>query len=633
MVLLFRAKAAPLINSHSTSPVVVAEDSRTHSFPMIVNRITDLPDLFMRIIVAGLIRAAILIACFFYAGCAFADGGTCPPGANYLNSTGQLVTLATLGVTNCYFIAADGSDSSTGTDEAHPWLHSPGMANCTNNCAVVQTSMKSSTAGLGFIFRGGDAWHFGNNKATPYAGLSATCMGSNAAGLCLNSYKIATSSNYLYYGVDLSWYSGGSWARPILTGDNPATTSTVSSCPYQLGVYNALISVASTQYYILDNFELTGMCQSQPNNGTYNDRFVLGDNYVVANASTNDIFEHLYVHGWSNVQFSCSHSNGLLIGLCYRAKIFSGGNDNFIQVVIDGSDSVATGWQVIYTGGYNWSQSVWRYVVGTVVTDFHSFHDNLLEYMASASDGQAHGNVFKNEREYAGNNVFYNNLLRHICANASYCPQGVVNLWFWPTVGYTDYIFNNVEYDVGAGSEYFNIGQHEADQGLLAIFNNTFEAAKNNNLYGWQCSNGQQIHAHPFAMINNLYIADVRPYPRECPSAGSAIRNELQFAHSQAKARGYTQAQTYAYSPSSNSSPTVGKGTNETAAYCNALLASSDPLLQEAGRACQSDATYACTYNSINHTVSCPARTGVPRPAGVWDVGAYQFGSTPSSKE
>jgi len=584
--------------------------------------------------VARLFRVAIFMACCFYAGSAFAgDGGACPSGANYLNSTGQLVTLASLGVTNCYFIAANGSDSNTGTDEAHPWLHSPGMANCADNCAVVQTSMTSSTAGLGLIFRGRDTWHFGDSEASPYAGLSSTCMGKNTAGLCLSSYKAATGNNYVYYGVDPSWYSGDSWARPILTGDNPATTSTVSSCSYQLGVFNALISMGNTQYYILDNFELTGMCQSQPNTGTYNDRFVLGDNYVVANASTNDIFEHLYIHGWSNVQFRCGYSNGLLIGHCFRAKIFNGGNDYFVQDVIDGSDSVATGWQVIYTGGYSWSQSVWRYVVGSVVTGFHSFHDNLLEYMASASDGQAHGNVFKNQGEYAGNNVFYNNLLRHICADKSYCPQGLVNLWFWPTVGYTDYIFNNVEYDVGVGSEYFNIGQHEADQGLLVIFNNTFEDANNNSLYGWQCSNGRQIHAHPFTMINNLYITDVRPYPSECRTADSTIGVEMQFSPGHAKKKGYTRAQTYAYSPSSGTSPTVGKGTHGTTTYCDALLGSSDPLLQAAGIACQSDTTYACTYNATNHTVSCPARAAVTRPTGVWDVGAYQSSSPRPSSE
>ena len=60
---------------------------------------------------------------------AYAAGGPCPNGANYLNSSGSLATLASLGVTNCYYIASNGSDSNSGATESSPWLHSPGMAN------------------------------------------------------------------------------------------------------------------------------------------------------------------------------------------------------------------------------------------------------------------------------------------------------------------------------------------------------------------------------------------------------------------------------------------------------------------------------------------------------------------------
>ena len=58
---------------------------------------------------------------------AFASGGSCPSSASYLNSSGSLVTLSSLGVTSCYYIAANGSDSNNGTTEATPWLHAPGM--------------------------------------------------------------------------------------------------------------------------------------------------------------------------------------------------------------------------------------------------------------------------------------------------------------------------------------------------------------------------------------------------------------------------------------------------------------------------------------------------------------------------
>ena len=101
---------------------------------------------------------------------AFAAGGACP--AN-LPVTGN----------NCYFIAATGADTNSGTSEAAPWLHAPGMPNCSKNCAAVNPS-----SGQGFIFRGGDTWHFGNSSASPYTGgaldmyslnwgNNATCLG------------------------------------------------------------------------------------------------------------------------------------------------------------------------------------------------------------------------------------------------------------------------------------------------------------------------------------------------------------------------------------------------------------------------------------------------------------------------
>ena len=43
-----------------------------------------------------------------------AAGGACPGGANYVNSASPLtpVTLASLGVTGCYFVAANGNDGN-----------------------------------------------------------------------------------------------------------------------------------------------------------------------------------------------------------------------------------------------------------------------------------------------------------------------------------------------------------------------------------------------------------------------------------------------------------------------------------------------------------------------------------------
>ena len=54
------------------------------------------------------------------------------------------------------------------------------------------------------------------------------------------------------------------------------------------------------------------------------------------------------------------------------------------------------------------------------------------------------------------------------------------------------------------------------------------------------------------------------------------------------QADGYTSSQTYAYSPTSDSSPTVSQGTNVQSSYCSALstAAGSDSTLADAASAC-----------------------------------------------
>ena len=93
---------------------------------------------------ARVFRAAIFAACLLSAGSAFAAGGSC----------GSIPVPS--GVTSCFYISAAGADTNSGTSESSPWLHAPGMANCSNTCRST-----TPAGGEGFIFRGGDTWHFG----------------------------------------------------------------------------------------------------------------------------------------------------------------------------------------------------------------------------------------------------------------------------------------------------------------------------------------------------------------------------------------------------------------------------------------------------------------------------------------
>ena len=131
---------------------------------------------------------------------AWAAGGTCPAGADYgfQVPTGSRYdkTLATVGVTSCYYVSAStGSDTYDGTQEtvsgSHgPFAHLPGMPSCTGNCASV-----TPAAGEGFILRGGDTWTGSD------LGVSWSWSG--------------TPTNPIYIGVDLTWHAGASWTRPI----------------------------------------------------------------------------------------------------------------------------------------------------------------------------------------------------------------------------------------------------------------------------------------------------------------------------------------------------------------------------------------------------------------------------------
>ena len=152
-----------------------------------------------------------------------------------------------------YYIAASGSDATTSTQaqaKTTPWLHAPGMAGCTSNCASY-----NPVPGDRFNFRGGDTWHYAAAAGSP-------------VGIPWNWNWSGSQASPIYIGVDTTWYAGTSWVRPILNADNPVTSTPVSACKYDestvtlLNLNNANVT--------LDNFEILGLCWSgnQNNSGS-----------------------------------------------------------------------------------------------------------------------------------------------------------------------------------------------------------------------------------------------------------------------------------------------------------------------------------------------------------------------------
>jgi chitodextrinase len=495
-----------------------------------------------------------------------------------------------------YYIAASGSDSNNGTSTSTPWLHAPGMTGCSSNCLA-----KTPQPGDQFILRGGDKWHF-SGRGTP-VGLPWTW---NWAG---------TSGNNIYIGVNQTWHAGSSWTRPVISGDNPTSTGTsgVSSCAYADDGETWM--AINGNYVTVDFLEATGMCWKTGNGLNI---FAFGS----SQPSDYGIFSNEYVHGWTRAS-SCtvsgcaeqpvifaSYANGPLTG----PGTLGGWGTVFTNDVVDGSDASAN--HDLMTV-FNWScydvhDSVFSGYTN-IVCAHHLFHDNILtsSNQSEFENPVDHGNVFEenNSAENAGPNAWYNNLISN--------NDNGVTIWLNPQASTTDYVFNNVFWGNQNSANTFDVGDPTAT-GLFLIFNNTFENPEN----GPVINCGAPPNTQSLKTANNHFITDTSsayaytPCPNEL--SGSRL-TELLETHAQATANGYTSSETFVYSPTSSSDPTVGMATNETSNFCSALSG-------DAATACEADTRYACTYNTTDHTVTCPARTSNARPAsGAWDIGAYQF--------
>ncbi len=323
---------------------------------------------------------------------AFAQGGACPTAAQYINPAlngvaGPLVTLASLGVTRCYYIAANGSDSNSGICEVvtgtspcttgnGPWQHDPYMPNCTATCATVQAAL-TTTSAFGFIHRGGDTWHW--FTGSPQIGLPVNWP--NGTGSQVNGWdwiKSGTASTPFYIGIDYGWSVSSPWTRPIINNDNPVNptptygpvaglpqfyynTTTdpitlngiVASCTYPQGALNDL-TLDSVQYVIVDGFEFTGMCFDD----TGKTHQYLQHAGPPPQSSELSDFYNLYMHGYTHKPLV---EHGLINA---NASIASGGTGytTSSQVAVNGgtllpivqitsvSGGVVTGFNVLYGG-------------------------------------------------------------------------------------------------------------------------------------------------------------------------------------------------------------------------------------------------------------------------------------------
>ena len=519
-----------------------------------------------------------------------------------------------------YYIAANGSDSNNGTSNSTPWQHAPGMPTCTGTCAAT-----TPNAGDQFIFRGGDTWHFGNSSASPSSGGTWNFSHSGAAG------------SLIYLGVDKTWYTGASWARPILTGDNPVFngTSFPSSCSYDFGS-PSVKSIASLGSYVqFDNFEITGVCWST----------VIAGNPGMVNTGSNDVISNVWWHGWTMT----SSANDLL-GMTQNSS-----NVTFDHDIFDGSDaphfpagnSNCSGSTSCTTGIGMYPRcsvvknSVFHYVrVSGVCMDAQVIHDNIFEYQSTAPRGNFEGNQHDDAiMYYHGSSsasgvfmLFYNNVVRHNWIDEQF--------YTGTSGGSSTWMFNNVFYDNHSAipSNCWNLNAQSSGTQTLYVVNNTFDGDSDNSsglsngcvisLYGDQSGYGNSFGIGWNGPINaaNNHLIGYSNLASLFAGRGGTVNytvndlggNVIQTT-SAARAQGYTQSEypvgdSPAASCTAGNCATIHAGTDQRS-LCS--LASSDNEL------CSGTSGGASENGGI---LTYPTLTLVTRGT-TWDSGAFQLGA------
>jgi hypothetical protein len=503
----------------------------------------------------------------------------------YGNALGNTVVYLSLVMSLCilttnnafatsYYVSTSGNDSNNGTSTSTPWLHAKGMSGCSSNC-----NSYSPAAGDKIILRGGDVWHWNASAGTK--GLPWTTVGSG------------TASNPIYYGVDHTWWNsaacGSSWCRPVLNGDNPLSTTAVSSC----GTGNATNTVMlddTTTYGVLDDFEMLGLCWSDNPVPYYDDSFI-------AINSTNGTYSNIYVHGWTHTNGASSQATGW-------AGSTDGGVTHFDSIVVDGSDSDPASLCSLCFDVYDVHNSVFRYNSNFVGNGASLLYNNLFEYITEPYDS-AHGNVseWNNESNTSGGNYIYNNLVRHTTA--------AVTMWVCPqSANLQDYYFNNVLYDIGSQMwDFANSGGAGCGAGGTGNFvNNTFVSGSIGTPGSWLGTLSNNY------MINSTVLGTT-----------TSQKNQVTATTAQATTYGYTLSNNYGPASAdcngngSASGCPIAKGSNLTS-ICTSIGGLAGPAL------CK-DTTLGPNYDAVQHRVNGNARTPIARSSsGAWDAGAFQFG-------
>jgi hypothetical protein len=498
---------------------------------------------------------------------------------------GGLLSTSGAWATNYYIDWVNGSDINNGITRSTPWKHAPGMNGCANNCLAYQTAhsdpMGTNGAGDQFILKGGVTW-------------------PNAALSWVWTYGSGTEANPIYFGVDQTWYIGGTWTRPILDSQGYPPT------PAQ-GFTGMVLIYA--YWFIVDNIEFTGFPQL---NNSYTSIFQLG-----TSGSAKAEVKNCYFHGWSHGETATFDGTKIL-----SSALLTGAPDMSLRIhdnVWDGSDTTRD-MAIAYQGsaGHFYNNYI-AYVANGILSSnipyvwgntFHNIATGKTTNPSCAGyfsfDCTSHGNSIYTTR---GSSKIFNNYIVNV--------GGGVTIWVDPADNNTAYVFNNVT--VEDTNQSLSVSNYEMVTGVntgVYVFNNTFQEVTGGSLSGPTFANKPYMTAATFR--NNHEIAPNHDVIQNRVTTLTADHN-LGMTSGEATSANYVSTSTSPFYPPDGGA-TVGAGMDLRS------LAAGIPstTISDAAAAALSDSTCGVKYDATNHRVIGPNRTPIVRGTN-WDVGAYQF--------
>jgi hypothetical protein len=453
--------------------------------------------------------------------------------------------------TDHYIDYASGSNTNPGT-KVSPWKTHPYMQTGSSCTSSGSAPTYSHTPGDRFFLKGGVTW-------------PAACFGMsiNLGG--------SGSGTQDYYGVDLTWFTGGSFTRPIF---DLANTLSIGGAP---------ITVRA-QWITFDNLEVKRTKLPSVASGNCTDA-----NMDLGGGSGNITVKNMYIHDWTTAALGAgttSHASG---SICQNGA--SGPINADSDELSDAATTAAVPFGACFRNLTEIKNSKCHDTGEGEVGHFGPIHGNEFYSINGVAvqgyDAANHTNIIETSKTGPTDSPIYENLIHDTNAGVTIfdCMGATI---------FRNIMWNNANFSIMLDSNCPGVNSSTTAN----IYDNTVDCHTGAGCFRVFYRTGGTPGV--LNLKNNHWITNAAPTCYNnvgggCENiAGGSQSNNVTMSTSTATAQGYTSANNY--SPTALSNGTVGVGANLTS-LCSGALA---PL--------------------------CVDINGNTAPSsGAWDVGSYQF--------